>query len=264
MVVDLEDVYDVSQFNLSWEAAYGRAYNIAYWNGAEWEVVYSETNGDGRLDQAFLDATTPMRYVRVDFIERATEWGFSLWEFEVIGMASEGDFAELETEPTVEVAEAEPEMAITDSAVLFDFEEGLQGWEVATEWPQVTNAEVVDGALVMSGAWAGDEWNEGGVYIVSEDGWDLSAYDLLTVEVCAPEDAVDFFAQIFMRTTEELVWANNPGGTPEAGACTTYEATLADMGDMTDVRQIGVKIGTSATDFEGSFTIDNVQVSSMR
>jgi hypothetical protein len=64
-------------------------------------------------------------------------------------------------------------MVVTDSAVLFDFEDGTQGWQVAPDWPQVTVAKVVDSALVMSGAWTGDGWNEGGVFVQNDEGRDL-------------------------------------------------------------------------------------------
>ncbi|MBN2305228.1 MAG: discoidin domain-containing protein, partial [Anaerolineae bacterium] len=262
LMVDLEGVFEIGQFVLEWETAFGKSYELQVWDGAAWQTVYSEAASDGDIDDIALDEAVLARYVRLHGIERATEWGFSLWEFEVYGIAADGDFEALEAAPDAEVpaATAEPEMIVTDSAVLFDFEDGAQGWEVATDWPQVTAAEVVDGALVMSGAWIADGWNEGGVFVQNDEGWDLSAYSLLTVEVCAPEGAVEFFGQIFMKTGEEWTWANNPGGAPAAGDCMVYEADLADMGDMTNVKQIGVKIGTSATAFEGSFSVDNVTV----
>ncbi|MFD1502605.1 discoidin domain-containing protein, partial [Streptosporangium lutulentum] len=65
-------------------AAYGRAYQIQTSpDGTTWSTVYSTTAGDGGVDDVTLTGTG--RYVRVNGTQRATAYGYSLWEFEVYG-----------------------------------------------------------------------------------------------------------------------------------------------------------------------------------
>ncbi|MEV0429213.1 discoidin domain-containing protein [Micromonospora sp. NPDC050495] len=80
--VDLGSVRTLCQVVLTWEAAYGRAYQIqTSTDGAAWTTVYATTTGDGGTDT--LTVTGSGRYVRMYGTARATAWGYSLWEFAV-------------------------------------------------------------------------------------------------------------------------------------------------------------------------------------
>ena len=68
---------------LNWEVAYGRAYRIEVSNdGSNFTSVYSTTAGDGGYDDISFAPTTA-QYVRMYGTQRATSYGYSLWEFEV-------------------------------------------------------------------------------------------------------------------------------------------------------------------------------------
>ena len=68
---------------LDWETAYGLWYEIQVsTDGAVWQTVYTETNGDGGTDDIVIAATSA-RYVRMQGIQRGTPWGYSLFAFEV-------------------------------------------------------------------------------------------------------------------------------------------------------------------------------------
>ena len=70
---------------LFWEVAYGRSYNIDVSRDAQnWTTIYSTTTGDGGTDD-LTGLTGKGRYVRMHGLVRATQWGFSLYEFEVYG-----------------------------------------------------------------------------------------------------------------------------------------------------------------------------------
>ncbi|MDQ2076692.1 discoidin domain-containing protein [Marinimicrobium sp. ABcell2] len=84
IAIDLGEVYTLSGVSLHWEAAFARQYQIQVSNdGQDWTTVRTVTNGSGGLESFSLDATA--RHIRMNGIERATQWGYSLWEFEVRG-----------------------------------------------------------------------------------------------------------------------------------------------------------------------------------
>ncbi|MGX1135171.1 hypothetical protein RKD49_007361 [Streptomyces glaucescens] len=82
--VDLGTSADISRVVLTWEAAYGKAYDIQLSdNGTDWHTAKSVTAGDGGTDDLAVSGTG--RYVRLKGITRATGYGYSLWEFQVYG-----------------------------------------------------------------------------------------------------------------------------------------------------------------------------------
>ncbi|MFB6395645.1 discoidin domain-containing protein [Polymorphospora sp. A560] len=80
--VDLGAVTSFNHVQLAWEGAYARAYQVQTSNdGSTWTTVYGTTSGNGGFDS--LNVTGSGRYVRVNGTERATTYGYSLWEFGV-------------------------------------------------------------------------------------------------------------------------------------------------------------------------------------
>jgi glucose/arabinose dehydrogenase/PKD repeat protein len=81
--IDLGAPQTICRVNLSWEAAYGSAYQIQVSNdGAAWTTLRSVTGGDGGTDD-LTGLSGSGRYVRIYGTTRATQWGYSLWEFQV-------------------------------------------------------------------------------------------------------------------------------------------------------------------------------------
>jgi hypothetical protein len=84
--VDLSEVYSIQRVVLNWEFAYGKSYQIQVSNDAErWSDIYTTTTGDGEIDN-IDDLSGSGRYVRIFGTERATQWGYSLWEIEIYGI----------------------------------------------------------------------------------------------------------------------------------------------------------------------------------
>ncbi|MET7759560.1 discoidin domain-containing protein [Streptomyces sp. NPDC005389] len=82
--VDLGSSATLSHAVLTWEAAYGKSYDIqASENGTDWRTVTTVSAGDGGTDNVTLSGTG--RYIRMNGLTRATGYGFSLWEFQVFG-----------------------------------------------------------------------------------------------------------------------------------------------------------------------------------
>lgn len=83
ITVDLGNVSDVSRVKLKWEAAYAKVYSIQVsTDGSNWTDVSVVTNGDGNSDELVF-ASAKARYVRMSGLQRATSYGYSLYEFEV-------------------------------------------------------------------------------------------------------------------------------------------------------------------------------------
>jgi beta-mannanase len=87
--VDLGATYNINRVRLAWEAAYAQDYQVQVsTNGTTWTTikdVWGKTSAAAD-DHAGLNANA--RYVKVYCINRATTYGFSLYEFEVYGTAT--------------------------------------------------------------------------------------------------------------------------------------------------------------------------------
>jgi len=83
--VDLGESATISQVVLRWEAAYASAFQIQTASAANgpWTTIFSTTTGSGGTQT--LDVSGTGRYVRVFGTQRATPWGYSLFEFQVFG-----------------------------------------------------------------------------------------------------------------------------------------------------------------------------------
>jgi hypothetical protein len=86
--VDLGSTSTISQVTLNWENAYASSYRIqTSANGADgWTTIKTVTGATGGVQTLAVSGSG--RYVRVEGITRATQWGISLWEFQVFGTRS--------------------------------------------------------------------------------------------------------------------------------------------------------------------------------
>nr|WP_063818085.1 ThuA domain-containing protein [Herbidospora sakaeratensis] len=84
ITVDLGQTRTISRVRLQWEAAYGRQYRVETSpDNTTWTTVSTQTASDGGVDDLTVAGTG--RYVRVYGTQRATAWGYSLWELDVYG-----------------------------------------------------------------------------------------------------------------------------------------------------------------------------------
>jgi hypothetical protein len=84
--IDLGAPYRVARARLFWETAHARLWRLEYWNGASWVAVYVNDNCAGDVEEIFLAPIWPPAQLwRMYGVTRATEWGFSLYEFELYG-----------------------------------------------------------------------------------------------------------------------------------------------------------------------------------
>jgi beta-glucosidase-like glycosyl hydrolase len=85
--VDLGSPQNICSVGLMWEAAYATAFQLQVSNdNTNWTTVYSTTTGAGG-NQTFSISTTA-RYIRMYGTARATQWGYSIFEFDVYGLTT--------------------------------------------------------------------------------------------------------------------------------------------------------------------------------
>jgi hypothetical protein len=83
LCVDLGETREICRVELQWEAAYAKAYAIQLsTDGSVWKDVFTTDTGDGKTDEIRF-APTPARWVRFYGTQRATPFGYSLWEMKV-------------------------------------------------------------------------------------------------------------------------------------------------------------------------------------
>jgi eukaryotic-like serine/threonine-protein kinase len=84
LAVDLGAVHPITKVVLDWEQAYAVAFSIQVSDdGVTWTDIYSTTTGTGGSQTLQVSGTG--RYVRMYGTQRGTQYGYSLWEFQVFG-----------------------------------------------------------------------------------------------------------------------------------------------------------------------------------
>ncbi|ROV70034.1 discoidin domain-containing protein, partial [Streptomyces globisporus] len=92
--IDLGSPAALSRVELAWEAAHAKSYRIELsTNGNDWTTAYSTTTSAGGNET--LNVSGDARYVRLTGTERATGYGYSLWEFKVFGTRDGGGGPEI-------------------------------------------------------------------------------------------------------------------------------------------------------------------------
>lgn len=83
IAVDLGQLQSIARVKLTWETAYAKAYKVLVSaDNTNWTEVYNTTAGNGGVDEITFNPVNA-RYVKVQGVQRGTNYGYSLLEFEV-------------------------------------------------------------------------------------------------------------------------------------------------------------------------------------
>lgn len=91
IMVDLERMCRIDRVILSWEIAYAKAYQLQFsMDAVAWFVVFDTNKGKGGVEVIPLLGIDTFvkrhaRFVRLMCSRRGTNWGYSLWSFEILG-----------------------------------------------------------------------------------------------------------------------------------------------------------------------------------
>jgi beta-galactosidase len=89
--LDLGEVVTINRVVINWEAAYATNYQlqIASVAAGPFTTIYSNAAGDGGTDDVTTLTVSDGRYLRMNGITRATQYGFSIYEIAVYGDKNE-------------------------------------------------------------------------------------------------------------------------------------------------------------------------------
>jgi hypothetical protein len=88
--VDLGSSQSICGVNLNWETAYATAFQVqTSTDNVNWTPIFSTTTGTGGT-QNLTGLTGTGRYIRMNGTVRATQYGYSIWEFQVFTTGSVG------------------------------------------------------------------------------------------------------------------------------------------------------------------------------
>ncbi|MEV8373108.1 discoidin domain-containing protein [Kribbella sp. NPDC056861] len=163
--VDLGQPATVNRVKLKWEAAYGKAYRIeTSTDGTNFTTIKTVTNGNGGTDD-LTGLGGNGRYVRLVGTQRATAYGYSLFELEVYGTtASSGDTQG----PTVPTGLAASGITATSANL---------SWTASTDNVGVSGYDVLRNGAVVGSA-ATTQYNDTGLTASTAYQYTVKAKDL--------------------------------------------------------------------------------------
>lgn len=81
--IDLRKVNKIERILLNWEISYAKSFEIQISNDAvSWKKIYSTSNGNGGIEEV-TGLGYEARYIKLICLERATIYGYSLWQISV-------------------------------------------------------------------------------------------------------------------------------------------------------------------------------------
>ena len=191
--VDLGSNYDIDEVDLNWEAACGSNYLIqTSLDDLNWttQTTVAGNSTSGLLQYAYSNPIT-CRYVRMYGTQRATQWGYSLWEFAVIGVPSTSTTTPQSTGPT-NLALNQP---VTTSS---------------TDYPGDAGANAVDGNTNTrwSSAYSDSQW----IVVDLGASHSISEIDLNWEAACGYNYLIQTSTDNVNWTTQNTVVANTTSG----------------------------------------------------
>jgi len=229
IAVDMGESIDIQRVILDWEGAYGSGYDIEVsYDSYIWHKIFEERAGNGEQDNIVFDIPVSGRFIRIHGIERATQFGFSLWEIAVYGVVSE------KKPPTVRIKTDLGNVVVPETELILTA-------ETADDDGSVLSADFyANGILVL-----GDDSEP------FETSFTSSTADADTITVLVTDDD-----GITVQSDPFIIYSDN-------GSITHFEAEDATYTGQGSVQNSGAASGGQFLDMQDAWTItfNNVGVS---
>ncbi len=222
LYVDLGRTTTVNRVRIIWEAAYGSQYTLQISSDAQaWTAIYTQAAGAGGTEDITITNTTKGRYVRMYGTQRATEWGYSIWEFEVFG-TQEGPAASFAMDKTTPVV---------NQVITFD----ASGSSTPSGTITAYNWAFGDGAS-GTGKTITHAYSATGTYhptlTITTDGG-LTASTPIVVTVYTPEPKASFATSPKVPNAGQAATFDASGSWDPNGTITSYSWSFGDGGTGT-------------------------------
>ncbi|WP_410772140.1 fibronectin type III domain-containing protein [Fontibacillus sp. BL9] len=155
--VDLGEISNVNGVMLDWETAYAKSYQIqTSLDNNHWETVYSTSSGNGGIDSISFE-TKSARYVRMYGTQRGTQYGYSLWNFEVYAAGGTSDTTSPSAPANLAVS------SVTDTTVSLTWtastdNAGVTGYDIYRD-STVVGSSIITTSYIVAGLTAGTAYS---------------------------------------------------------------------------------------------------------
>ncbi len=190
IMVDLGDIYTIGCVNIEWEAAYASTYTLM-WSQDNVTWYTASTHNLNRADRTtHMFFNRPVRYIKLVCDKRATVYGSSLYEFEVMGTAGQK-----KESPTEEIITPTTNLALNKMIV----SSGDENNDLCA-----SNAVDGDSSTRWSSAWKDGEWimvDLGKLYTVGSVAIDWEAAYASNYTVSWSQDNVTWYDAVTYNAT---------------------------------------------------------------
>ncbi len=180
--IDLQSAYNITGARIFWEAAAAKNFEIQVSdNATTWTRVFSTTGGDGGTDNYSFTATA--RYIRMLSTARTTQYGNSIFEFEVFGTLQTG----IEDQPATNTFSVYPNPA-TGGIVNISFSSDWAGEEALMSITNIAGQLICVEKIRIQGGKAagisvkGNDLLNPGTYILSVKGKKITRHTILIIK----------------------------------------------------------------------------------
>ena len=198
MVIDLGANYDIDEIDLDWQTACG--YNYLIQTSTDDFTWTTRTSVFGNTSSGVLayDYSSPpsARYVRIYGTQRATPWGYSLWE---VAVYSSGLTATSPTSPTQPVTTTPSNVALNKTVTASSM-----------DYPGDAAVNAVDGNVNTrwSSAYSDPQW----ITVDLGSNYDINEVDLNWQSACGSNYLIQTSLDNFSWTTQTTVVGNTSSG----------------------------------------------------
>ena len=140
IMVNLKNNYQIYRVVLNWEAAAAKSYKLLVSDDSiTWRTAYTQTNGKGGVETLNLSSVSG-KYIKMQGLSRTTQYGYSLYEFEVYGypVGSSLKLSRLEVSPSV----ANIGIGVKKQFVANGFDQFGNPYSVSPSWSTTGNGTI--------------------------------------------------------------------------------------------------------------------------
>jgi hypothetical protein len=235
--IDLLGFYDIAQVVLNWETAYGESYLIQVSDdAASWTTIHSVTGSDGNID-SLTGLSGVGRFVRMKGVNRATQWGYSLYEFEVYGYPQK-------------------DIVVTHYKDNFN-DDILTGWRA--DHPRTFGLSESDGVLNINYTRtdSSEMWDNFNLTPIGKV--DASDYPYITVDIKSTVSTQVTFKPIYAFSPDTSDWLQK--NVPGDSTWRTYTFNLSGYASTKSILMIYMYLDGGSTDIKsGKVHFDNLYI----